>query len=279
MESNPSLRSGSETQRNASRVSKLQRAVVVELALELYGILSQVLREFGISNVNQKRLSKRPRRKSPGAPISIDVLRRYTQLGDLIAAWHSDTAFLDFGGNPRVLAIEGSGITFATLARRFLPGMSVPDAVNFACRAAEVGTLQGGKVALFGSTLVNISKHPESALAQYIYHIACLSRTSLDNYRVGRVEGSEGRIERIIRRIISIDDFELFQKQIRPQIQDLCEKVDGMLQPLEKRAARLRSNKFAVGMGIYLYTDESPHNSPRSISRHAKKHQAKRPSN
>jgi hypothetical protein len=195
-------------------------------------------------------------------------------LGDLIAAWHSDTAYLDPGGNPRVLAMDGPGITFATLARRFLPGMSLPDAINFACRAAEVGTLPGGKVALLGSTLVKISKNAESALAQYIYHVACLSRTSLDNYHAGRVGRSEGRIERIIRRTISIDEFEFFQKQIRPQIQDICEKVDGMLQPLEKRATRLGNNKCAVGMGIYLYADQSFGNSRQAFGQHVRKHQA-----
>jgi hypothetical protein len=141
------------------------------------------------------------------------------------------------------------------LAKKFLPGMSAGDAVKFACRAAEVGTLPGGKVALFGTTLVDISSNADSALAQCIYHVAFLSRTSLHNYKGDKRGGAAGRIERLIGRIISVDEFDDFQRQIRPQIHDLCERVDGMLQPLERRATRLRKNKVAVGMGIYLYAD------------------------
>jgi hypothetical protein len=66
--------------------------------------------------------------------------------------------------------------------------------------------------------------------------------------------------------MISIDDFEAFQRQIRPQIHDLCERVDGMLLPLEKRALRQRHSLQAVGMGIYLYADESIIK-PRRIAR------------
>jgi hypothetical protein len=103
--------------------------------------------------------------------------------------------------------------------------------------------------------LVNTAKNPQSALAQCICHIAWLSQTSVHNYKANQIEGARGRIERLIGRTILANDFEAFQRQIRPQIHDLCERVDGMLLPLEQRAMRQSKNQRAVRMGIYLYTD------------------------
>lgn len=243
-------------QRIASVSVQSRRIVIEDLALELYSVIFETLRKFGVTPAQQKRLAKRRWQEFRGTPASNEVLRRFTELGDLIAAWHSDRKFLDLQGKPRVLDIEGAGATFAALAKRFLPTMSTKEAINFACRVAEVGTLRGGKIALFGSTLVNISGNLETALAQSIYHIACLSETCAHNYRSSKSETKRGRIERIIGRVISIDRFEEFQSQIRPQIHDLCEKVEGMLRPIEQQSQRMSRNKAAVGMGIYLYADE-----------------------
>jgi hypothetical protein len=68
-----------------------------------------------------------------------------------------------------------------------------------------------------------------------------------------------------------MDEFEAFQRQIRPQIHDLCEKVDGMLQPLEVRASRSPKKKVGVGMGIYLYADGGSVKSRRAINRRIEK--------
>jgi len=243
--------------RRKNSIAEQSRQVVIEgLALELYSVIFQMLRGFGISTTRQKQLAKRRWQKIRGTPSSNEVLRRFTELGDLVATWNSDMKYLDHQGKPRILAIDGVGATFASLAKRFLPKMSIPDAVKFACRVAEVGTLRGGKIALFGSTLINISGNLETALAQSIYHIACLSQTCAHNYRSNKSELQRGRIERITGRVIPVGRFEEFQSQIRPQIHDLCEKVEGMLRPLEQQSSRKSRSKAAVGMGIYLYADE-----------------------
>jgi hypothetical protein len=256
MEASKQSRGKSKVRLKKPSSARSRGIVLRQLATELYRVVFLTLSEFGLSAAAQQRLTPRSTDKRRGTPVSNDVLRRFTELGDLIAAWHSDTDYLDADGKPRVLAIKGRGPTFETLARRFLPGMSTSDTVKLACRAAEVGLLRGGKIALYGSTLVKISKNAESALAQCVCHIAWLSQTCVHNFNASRKERTTGRIERITGRIISAGDFDSFQKQIRPQIHDLCERVDGMLLPLERRASRLRKNQRAVGMGIYLYADE-----------------------
>jgi hypothetical protein len=244
------------TKRRNSIAVRSRQVLIENLALELYGVVHETLCKFGITTAHQKRLAKRRWKKVLGTPTSNEVLRQFTELGNLVAAWNSDAKYLDVQGKPRILDIEGAGPTFSSLAKRFLPTMSTIDAVKFACNVAEVGTLRDGKIALLGSTLVNISCNLETALAQSIYHIACLSQTCAHNYRSRKSKVQRGRIERITGRVISVDRFDEFQTQIRPQIHDLCEKVEGMLRPMEHQSARTRGSKAAVGMGIYLYSDQ-----------------------
>jgi hypothetical protein len=261
--------SGRALARRKPKVSPSQRNTLENLALELQDVVACTLRGFGVSAADQERRSKRPRRHTLDTPVSHVVLRRYTQLGDLIASWYGDTQYLDQEGKPRVLPIEGSGTTFESLVRKFIPGMATREAVAFACRVAEIGTLPDGKVALFGTALVRTSADAEAALAQCIFQFASLARTSLDNFQFNSGKSAGVRMERLIRRFIPMEEFERFQTQIRPQIHDLCEKVDGMLQPLEVRASRSRKHKAGVGMGIYLYADGGSAKARRAVNRRA----------
>jgi hypothetical protein len=84
------------------------------------------------------------------------------------------------------------------LAREFLPDVPLPDVVDLACRFANAGTLPGARIALYGDTMVNFSKSPESALAQTISHIRKLVGTCLHNVQTAQDEMATGRLERIV---------------------------------------------------------------------------------
>ncbi len=83
--------------------------------------------------------------------------------------------------HPRVLKMEGDGATFEALARRFLPGVPLADVVALACRTANVGTLPGGRIALYGDTMVNLTKRRDGVLAQNIMHVRQIFDTCLYN--------------------------------------------------------------------------------------------------
>ena len=84
----------------------------------------------------------------PAAPISNMAWR--VRAGDFI---------LMNAPNVPTKKIEGNGATFESLAKRFLPGVPLADVVALACRTANVGTLPGGRIALYGDTMVNLSKN------------------------------------------------------------------------------------------------------------------------
>ena len=46
------------------------------------------------------------------------------------------------------------GVSFATLAKRFLPGSALQEGIDLARRSAQVELLSRGRIALLGSVLV-----------------------------------------------------------------------------------------------------------------------------
>ncbi len=55
------------------------------------------------------------------------------------------------------------------------------EVVALACRTANVGTLPGGRIALYGDTMVNLSKSRDAVLAQNIMHMRQIFDTCLYN--------------------------------------------------------------------------------------------------
>jgi hypothetical protein len=163
--------------------------------------------------------------------------------------------YVDDAGKPKVLNIQGRGATFESLARQFLPQKPLDDVVALACVNANVGTLPGGRIALYGDTMVDVSKNREVALAQTILHIKQIFETCLYNVQTARDDAALGRLERIVNHIISADDFERFKKAIRPQIHDMCERVDRLLRSSANRRPRGGGKQGSAGIGVYVYYD------------------------
>jgi hypothetical protein len=163
--------------------------------------------------------------------------------------------YVDAAGKPKVLDIQGRGATFESLARQFLPQKPLADVVELACGNASVGTLPGGRIALFGDTMVDVSKNREVALAQTILHIRQIFETCLHNVQTARDDVALGRLERIVDHVISAEDFEKFQKAIRPQLHDLCERVDRLLKSSAKKSPKGQQKRGSAGIGLYVYYD------------------------
>ena len=115
--------------------------------------------------------------------------------------------------------------------------------------------LSGGRIAFYGDILVNFSRSPEIVLAQTIRHIKQIVDTCL--YNAHKPEGAavRGRIERMVSGVINAKDFKNFDRVIRPQLHDLCERVDRFLKSSKKKLRRGKQEIGTAGMGIYLYYD------------------------
>ena len=152
-----------------------------------------------------------------------------------------------------VLKIEGNGATFESLARRFLPGVPLADVVILACRTANVGTLPGGRIALYGDTMVNLSKNIDGVLAQNILHVRQIFDTCLYNAHRDPDDDKPGRLERIVTHVLTTREFGKFQGEARGQLHDLCERFDRLLKSAADRSTRQKQPRGQAGIGIYIY--------------------------
>jgi hypothetical protein len=226
------------------------------LALELFSVIRSTLAHYGVNPGEQKRLFQRSLPIKNAPRVSASVLAQFRALGDLIATWHGEVPYLDVDGNPRVLNIKGRGATFESLAHEFLPKMSLDEVIELACRCAHVGTLPGGRIALYGDIMVNFSENAENVLAQAIYHATQLFSTGMHNVARTHADGTGRRLERMVYRSIVASDFEKLQSAIRPQVHDLCDRMDRLFQSSAKRG-KTKKKLGTAGMGIYMYFDDS----------------------
>jgi hypothetical protein len=255
------MRSKKATAKPARGARKPRRALhskktpLEPLALELYGVVRSALTKYGLSVSQQRRFFARAHRAPAIKRMSGPVLHQFRGLGDLISTWLEEIPYVDDAGKPKVLDIQGRGATFESLARQFLPQKPLADVVALACGNASVGTLPGGRIALYGDTMVDVSKNREVALAQTILHIKQIFETCLHNVQTARDDVALGRLERIVDHTVSAEEFEKFQKAIRPQLHDLCERVDRLLKFSAKKRPIRKQTRGSAGIGLYVYYD------------------------
>ena len=113
--------------------------------------------------------------------------------------------------------------------------------------------LAGGKIALYGDALVNVTMMPQSSLAHIIRHIKQMVGTCLYNAEHAH-PGPVGRIERIVTGFVSPEEFEKFNRMVRPQVHDLCDHVDKLLNSSTDRASRPRPQAEAAGISVTCTT-------------------------
>jgi hypothetical protein len=241
--------------RKLKRARLSDKTRLVPLALELYGVVRAALTKYGLSAREQKQLFARTHRSSSVKRVSGPVLHQFRGLGDLISTWLEEMPYVDDAGKPKVLSIQGRGATFESLARQFLPEKPLADVVALACANANVGTLPGGRIALYGDTMVDVSKNREVAMAQTILHIKQIFETCLHNVQTARDGAVLGRLERIVSQAISEEDFEKFRQAVRPQLHDVCERVDRLLKSSAKGRRKGKKKMGSAGIGLYVYYD------------------------
>jgi hypothetical protein len=232
------------------------------LALELYGVIGAALNQYGLAPSEQKRLFGQSQRRSQTKQMSAELLEQIRRLSDLLTTWFEEPPYVDSVGAPRVLKIAGERATFETLAKRFLPGVSTAEVVALACRTANVGTLPGGRIALYGDAFVKFPRNRDGVLAQSIMHVRQIFDTCLYNAHRDPDDDKPGRQERIVTHLLSTMEFEKFQGEVRGQLHDLCERLDRLLKSAAERSIRQKQPRAQAGIGIYVYFNGSAKRRP-----------------
>jgi hypothetical protein len=227
-----------------------------DLAVEFYTLVRLTLGEFGISRAQQRRALERSVHLKSAPKVSGRILRTRLGVGEILREWSRKAPYLDSEGKPRVLSVTGSGATFESLARRFLPDISLEEVVALACENSEVVTRPRNRIALLGSILVKLGDTREKYLAQAIRQIDQLLQTLLHNWHLQHKRTERGRMERVVTGVISRANFEAFMGELRPQIYDLLLRVDSSIERNQPKTARGLRAASAVSVSVYVSQED-----------------------
>jgi hypothetical protein len=226
------------------------------LGVELYSLVRLALDKFGVSPAQQERAIERARRQKTAPYVSGPLLRDTRGLCALLLEWSRDGEYVGADGKPRVLAVKGRGATFERLARRFLPKQPLTEVVAMACATAEVTTRPGGKIALLGGILVSVAKSRENLLAHAIRQIDQLLETILHNQVVHTTGNGNGWLERMVLGVISRSEFNDLMRELKPQIDDLLQRVDSAVQPRQPKTLGALKNATAVSVAVCVARED-----------------------
>ena len=240
--------------RGAGRSSIVQSKE--ELAVELYTLVRLALGELGVTRPQQRRALERSAHLRSAPKVSGRILRTRLGVGEILLEWSRKAPYLDSEGRPRALAVTGPGATFESLARRFLPDVSLEEVVALACENSEVVTRPGKRIALLGSILVRLGDTREKYLAHAVRQIDQLLQSLLHNWHLQHKNTDRGRMERMVTGVISRANFNAFMNELRPQIYDLLLRVDSSIERNQPKSARGLRAASAVSVSVYVNQDD-----------------------
>jgi hypothetical protein len=231
-----------------------KRELLLKLAQELQEMTIESMEGLGLSRKEQMVTYRRASRGggSKERP-STRLMDRISGIADLLSSWRRDRRYVQPDGSPRVLPINGKGASLETLARKFVPEMSVSQVLTAITRHGEATAYQGDKVALVGGSVLLTPKTAEMTLALLVNRIRRVSKTLEHN--VSLPEGSKGaaRFERHVFGVLSEREFNEYARIMRTQLQDLCDRAESGLELAADKKGRKRK---ACGIGIFVFRDD-----------------------
>jgi Family of unknown function (DUF6502) len=231
-----------------------KRELLLNLAQELQEMTIESMEGLGVSR-KQQMMTYRRASKGVGSKErpSTRLMDRISGIADLLSSWRRDRRYVQPDGSPRVLPINGKGASLETLARKFVPEMSVSEVLAAITRHGEATAYQGDKVALVGGSVLLTPKTAEMTLALLVNRIRRVSKTLLHN--VSLPEGSKGhtRFERHVFGVLSEREFNEYARVMRSQLQDLCDRAESGLELAADKKGRKRK---ACGIGIFVFRDD-----------------------
>lgn len=237
-----------------SPASADKRELRLKLAQEMQEMMIESMEGLGVSRKEQRvtyqRASKgRGRKERP----SMRLMGRIAGISDLLSSWRRDRRYVQSDGSPRVIPINGKGASLETLARKFVPDMTVSEVLTAITRHGEASAYQGDKVALMGGSALVAPKTAEVALAMLVNRVRRFSQTLLHNMSLPEGSKGQGRFERHVFGVLSEREFAHYAQAMRSQLQDLCDRAESGLDLAADKKGRRRKG---CGIGIFVFRDD-----------------------
>jgi hypothetical protein len=230
-----------------------KRELLLELAQELQQHVIESMEGLGVSRKEQMVTYRRASMGAgPKERLSTRLMERTFAIADMLSTWRRDKRYVDPDGLPRVLPIKGKGVSLETLAKRFVPTMSVSEVITVITRHGEATIYRGDKVALVGGSVLLAPKTAEMTLASLVTRIRRVSHTLLLNASLPEGSKGRGRFERQVQGVLSEREFKEYARHMRTQLHDLCDRAESGLKLVDKK----RRKRKACGVSIFVFRDD-----------------------
>jgi hypothetical protein len=230
-----------------------KRALLLRLAQEFQQLTIESMQALGVDRKEQMAAYRRAiKGTAPRDRPSRALMARIVAISNLLSSWRRDKRYVDPDGSPRVLPIHGKGATLETLARKFVPTMSVSDLITVITRHGEATVYRGDQVALIGGSVLLTPKTAEMTLASLVTLVRRVAATMLLN--ASRPEGKKrsGRFERQVWGVLSEREFKKYAQAMRPQLQDLCDRAEAGLELADRKGR----NAKLCGIAVVAFRDD-----------------------
>ncbi len=239
--------------------AELSKGVFVTVASDEYGLNGRptnVSRVSILTGVSRKEIT---RVRSLLEQESDPLPNKTTDATRLLSGWHQDPEFSTASGQPRVLAADGDGATFATLWQRYGGDVSLTSMRKELERAGAVTTLPDGTLRAERRYFMPKRFDPQWILnaGSMLSDLGVSITHNLDAGAVPVSSGSEAPARRFIGRatndsvdVAAIPEFEAF---VETSGQEFLERVDKWLTEHEAKPAAGGARKRArLGLGVFL---------------------------
>jgi hypothetical protein len=227
----------------------------VALLQELHHIVLDVGSALGVSLGDRHQaieLAKKDKKRLRPSQTATEPMIATSRL---LSAWRRDKRYTRPDGTPRVLSITGKGPTLESLARKHVPTIPVRELAEMICQNADVMRLKDDTVALIGSTVLFMPKTSEMTLASLVLAFRRLSENLVYNAAIPADVKATGRFERLVTGVLSEKNFREFARSVRPQLQDLCDRVDAAMQEPNHNDKLVKEGK-KCGIHLYMFRDD-----------------------
>jgi hypothetical protein len=233
----------------------INRNLTVGLLQELHQIVLDAGSALGVSLKDGQRAIELAKKDKRRLRPSQSAMEPVAAISGLLSAWRRDKRYTRPDGTPRVLSITGKGLTLESLARKHVPTIPVQALADMICQHADVMRLKDDTVALVGGTVLIIPKTSEMTLASLVLRFRRLAENIVYNAAIPAGVKATGRFDRLVTGVLSERNFREFARSVRPQLQDLCDRVDAAMQePIHN--GKLPEKGKKCGIHLYVFRDD-----------------------
>ena len=237
----------------AEREVRAPRAESLEevLANELLQVFMAAIRSYGVDARRVLKSQLAAKSFHDRTPVAKKLMHDVHWLGELATEWAENPHYVDEAGRARVLAIEGKGESFASLADKYFSDRRLKQIVELALRTRVIARVGRDRVAQL-NTCVMLTGNPILLLARAVLCVRwLLAATESNGLRAGKK--SKLSPDRLAFNFVSKERFEEFANAMRPQLFNVVDTGNRWMGKHTVRDRPRAGSGKAELMGVHAY--------------------------